>query len=579
MHEYVDVGDLLREQGLVMEPLRALSPDADPYSVLVVQPGLEVALSTGGIGNKNRDLALKKYMKSVELAYEENVDVLVTPEYSCPWSVIEVLARDQRLPRVGKLWVFGCEAVTLAEFERIKAACEAPWLVWVSEEVNPQPGTVFLDPVCQIFAVADAGGRRCWVFLVQFKCTRASDKDLSFVEQRSLLLGTRRYVLSNDPDSVHLVTLICSDALDFSESDLPGSTHTPYMILHPQLNLNPRHPNFCRYRREAYENNREHQEFICVNWARGFFEGDITKSPFGGSAYYTKSDTICQHPDRMNANHYLGLYYTRCDQHRSHVYFFNYAECVLLFRTTKVSQGLASGVLQDTRTGPEMLKALTWDHEKDCWAEMPRLDDGLSDLCGACASDVSPFAGDAVTPLDKERLIALSTGEVRKRRAGKWYYMSNLDTLSINEDEISRRTTFTHDPDVGAEKTRFARLQQYAKLKNSIVKDSRNLPVCVADLDGCAVAQYPMVVNGMISYHHNFRREDGQGAASLAFLGICSDAFARKVYDSMAEALGDACRRLVVWYERDGIMRHVEVTKPLIDDDLGTSRKSISKDG
>jgi len=85
----------------------------------------------------------------------------------------------------------------------------------------------------------------------------------------------------------------------------------PYVIFHPQLNVDPRHPDISSYRYQVFGRNVSKEiEVVTLNWARGFVLSGRPPSQYGGSAIYTKSPEFDSGDARLEANHQKGLYYT-----------------------------------------------------------------------------------------------------------------------------------------------------------------------------------------------------------------------------------------------------------------------------
>jgi len=571
----VDIDTEFSEQGLshLKYTLNILVSDERQYSMLFIQPNENIDVSHQWVRNENSESACSKYKDFLKLAQEKHADLVISPEYSCPWQVIEGLIQNEKLPSNGKLWVLGCESITPIELDEFSAKYQD--IIWIYERDIQQADGNFLNPVCYIFKAKDREGIERTIIIVQFKCQPMADHIHQF-ERNNLIRGTKRYILRNNDESIHLITLICSDALgiemDWCEKI---SMHKPYLIIHPQLNLKPRHSSFMSYRQLAFKYNREYQEFVCVNWARGFKLPDNSPSPFGGSAFYTKSTKLDLRDVRVNENHRKGLYYTKCATHRSHTYFFNYDEHLFFFRTTKPSQSSAPGVLQNTRTGPEMLDAYSWDDDQSLWIEGALPDDEFERLCEEVNTDVSPLSDETMTPLNKERLLALSNGEIASQKS-EWFRADQLKFLEIHEDEIIRRMTMVQDPCDKAYEEKYQNLIKFSRLKNQILTDSANFPECIRDLSESCIIHYPIGENG---YNFNLCSNSGHREATGVFLGVCSLKKLTRVYDNLASILQDHQRRLVVWYEdQNGDVQAKCREKPEIDDDLLEDRRSITKE-
>ena len=565
----------LAEKGLPNTQLDMLRPDERLYSVLMLQPGEDVDATENWVRIRDRDSANLKFRSFIDIACAQEPDLVLTPEYSCPWAILEELITTDHLPGEGKLWALGCESITstgLAEF-----AVRFEEITWIYEDdFNGSLGN-FLDPLCYVFRVKTADDSYRPVIVVQFKGQPMSEHS-RYLERDNLITGRVRYIFRNNDNSIYLTSLICSDALDFTMSSLEQHLHIPYIVLHPQLNLNPRHTAFKLYREEAFLQNWERQEFICVNWARGFHVPNYQESTFGGSAMYTKSEKLLLSDERVNHNHRKGLYYSRYPSCYTNVYLFNYCEHAFLLRTTKPSQAAAVGPLQD-RTGPEMLMVFCWDQAESIWDENDTCDDGFGELCAEAGVDVSPLSNEELDPVDKERLLVLSTGELRNpKKKGAWHDVRFLPTFSLADGEVARRLTFTHDPSYEAGLKRSEIIGRFCNLKNHILTDPGNYPATIKDLAHNYVMEYPHSVSG---YNCNLADDALELTATVAYAGECFTSVVNKVYDEIDSILEeDQKRRLVVWYRADNQIKCVtREQKPRIDDVLSDSRRSITREG
>lgn len=574
--ENVLIDDELTAKGLTsIVRLRALEPDTTRYSVMLVQPRGEVSACGEYIRNADAGTASLKHSAFLRLAASKHADLVIAPEYSCPWAVIEEAIGSGTLPDQGSLWVLGCESITIDELHDLSERLGS--IKWIYEETPPWDGGKFLDPICYLFHARDGAGAIHVVCLVQFKGEPMSAA-ATLIEQEEMIRGVKRYVLRNDNDSIHLFTLVCSDALTFGElqlDSLPPNNHTPYLILHPQLNTGPRHPSFALYRKIAYGRGGEHQEIICVNWAKGFRVSGQAPSEFGGSAIYTKSQKLKLSDDRLDVNHRKGLYYTKFHPHRAHAYFFNYGEHVFFLRTTKPSL-IDTVPLSQLRTGPKMENVYEWNSAATSWEEIAEADDGLNGLCAAnFAGDLAPLSDGVMSPTNKERLLALSVGRIEG--SDKWYTAEVLASFRIGEDEIIQRGIVVQDPCPDASQKRLRRLIRYEFLRNSIVPDGSHFPRPIQDFVGACEIWYSGALG---EYHCNLWKQDRSRRATVAFIGMATRPEARRCFDKLYEAVPITERsRVVVWYLNGTRITPIHEDVSHIAHDVAADPRAIWKEG
>lgn len=572
---YLDEDERLIASGLSIVPLVALTPDEKPYSQYILQPCGAVDADANGVRNRDVKSATIRHNAFIKLASDANADLVVTPEYSTPWQSIRHILENGLTPQPGSLWILGCESTTPNELEQLSK--EHQDVFWIFESI-PQTNTqTFLDPVCILLNFQDANGDHKLVIAVQFKMQCMVDHQC-YLERDHMLLGTERYILRNSGDSVHLAVLICSDSLTFSQQDLPNPLHTPYLLVHVQLNTDPFHQTFKNYRYQTYNLGGDNCEIVCSNWAADSSiaidtVGEI-RTPYGGSAYYLKTRDINLKDDIVNANHVNGLYFAYCTPLHFNMFNFNYAEYVFALQTTKSSQLAAAPALQK-RTGPNMLAAHTWDPKNEIWTPQEFTDSGFEKCCQDAGIDHNIFKGRA--PLANERLLAISTGHISSTRKNKWYHPIELLMFRTNSEETTYQFTFTQHPDIEAHEKRSRLLRQMHRLVTEILVDENSFPPCVSDLsEDCSIHE----PHEDEKYDFNMANSAKSKFAAGAYIGDASAATARKTFDLMASVLSEAARRrLVVWYHDGPALQHeVQTSNPKFTDDPSSDRRSFMRE-
>src|SRR5688572_18036998 len=105
-----DAADPLR-----LQPLAVLDPRREPYQALLCQPGGTIRASDDRIGNADQAAAAEMYLALLQEAVTRQSQLVVTPEYSVPWSVMNQIARGPLRPPMGALWALGFESITPAD--------------------------------------------------------------------------------------------------------------------------------------------------------------------------------------------------------------------------------------------------------------------------------------------------------------------------------------------------------------------------------------------------------------------------------------------------------------------------------
>jgi len=572
------ISEHLEKIGLKNPNLEILTPDARLYKTLLFQPfgNIETEDDFGGkfVKNINRDISIKKFRLFFKLANKNNVDLAITPEYSCPWEVINDLIETNDFPKENKIWVIGCESINQNDLKEIVKKKQIKWIY--EDKLNTGEDNKFFDPLFYFFKTTElSSGELRNVIVIQFKTHPMGGTDF---ETDNMISGDNIYVFSNDEDSINLATIICSDALDFKVTNLRSSLHTPHLILHIQLNKEPFHPKFSKYRKDYYQDRVNNKEFISLNWARNS-KIDDELIQYGGSAFYTKSDELNLKDERISNNHKNGLYYSNWREVYASIFFFNYDEFVFEFENTKVSQAYAPPQNQNN-TGPRMGKSYEWND--DNWKLVENLNDGLCDFCSEIDDDLPQLLSGDLDPINIERLIALSIGEATSK---DWLHPKNLKSFKIDgndiNSELNRRLTFFQDPDIEMKTEKRKCMMDFGKLCSSIIKIDENFPTIINDLkSNCSIKYKPGSDDE--SYLFNLYSEE-KPKASVAFIGQNIVSKANSIFDDMSGLFNKSHsgKRVVVWFEDiNGKIRFVSnKDTPTITENITRPRNSYRKRG
>ena len=550
MMEIKPVADILLENALKTPILNALIPNADNYTVLALQPNGDIEASAEGVRSRDCVLATKQFGKFLEYAKETQADLVITPEYSMPWEVLSEAISGSSGPVQGKLWALGCESIKFNELESLKESL-APFATVIYEPLDAS-STQFVSPLAYIFVSPSApdNGEAKTVVLVQFKTHPMGDPD--HLEINGMLRGTSIYQFGGNEQNLKLISLICADAFEFTD-EIAIAIHDRALILHIQLNQNPRHERFLGCRERLLHHNGDTTEVLCLNWSE-----DVIMSISGhhrdlkniaGSAWYLKSQEFDDKDITLCSNHQQGLYYTWLEPHRSHALFFNYKPGIFLFNATKVAHIAVAGPVS-RRRGPQLTKTCNWNDEEDRWVEKTDADDGFSAVVsesGNAQTEIKRIAD--ANPLEVERILALSAGEIKYNE--DWYKVHLLDSCVIDSSEIIRRVTFAQDKHEQAIKFRTARLRRCSHLWEIINRGE--LPPALSDLKSGFSFKW-----SHNSPHQNVESTSGK-LATVIYMGEESsptqiEAIKKRVADFLHKSSSDidqsrsAQQRLHVWF-------------------------------
>jgi len=564
--------------------LICLKQDHLLYRSLLMQLVGQIEYDNDGIRILDSDLATAKFEKFIEKALEENVDLAVTPEYSCPWTSIDQFISNGQLPSDGKIWVLGCQSIKPRELSEIINNHEnITWIYdeqLVSRSINENK---FFDPVCLIFKTRDAQNVIRNVIIVQFKTHGFGGNGFEWERDYSIP-GNTLYNLENLRPSTRLICIICSDTLqgiDFTSIENDFFKNSPLLIIHIQLNQKPFQGNYKMYRNILYSKGRMEdydKELICLNWARNvtYFEDDEEKifNKYGGSGLYAKTNQFNLIDSRINDNHRKGLYYTSWIDKKSNVYFLNYNEAVFLIENTKPSQ-VNSDPSQIQRSGPIIYKLFDWQND---WVEIHEIDSGFEEICNGfetgqlnlnCLKHNREY-------VDVERIIQLSCGEIDVFNKEKWNSVSILKSFHVNDSEFNSRNTFTHDPDIGSNDTRKNRMRKYHFLKNILLKD----PVQIPNAFSGSELKFDKISDSKNIYLLNIHSPINGRKGTAIYLGDKThheaQAFKKKIEGFFNE--DHQGKQVIVWYNDPHLNRLFEEdNKPKTNENVSKSPSSFKK--
>lgn len=553
--EFEDIAGVLAAHGLSVPNLNVLVPDADPYEVLAIQPAGKMSFEVDFIGNQNHELALKKFSDFLRLAKESNADLVLSPEYSCPWAALEAALLAGNVPAPGKLWALGCESITPADLTSLIS--RVPGLVWICETIQNGQGN-FLDPVCYLLSTQTTQGVNRIAVIIQFKTLAMGGGEI--FERDHMIRGTKRYFLRNgDHDHLRFYTLICSEALEFEINQARGGEFSqhPAIIFHPQLINDARHPGIRKYRADLFRHTcSDHVEVICLNWSREMRGANApATAPLsikGHSAVFLKSKRFDRSENAIKKNHSLGLYYSVWKEHETDLCILNFEEHVFLFSHQKVF--LVGPAVQSRRTGPAIRELRTWDPQAESWNLTARADDGFSSLCASYQSPkLQPCLDELGAPVERERLLSLSAGTLE--HSSDWYKVEKLKSFISEADERTKRLTFVHDCATASIEFRNEHLTRFIRLQTAFLERPNLYPPTIADLRDKLRIVFPrMDTNFRYNVTHSEIEKLG---ATVIFLGSQARAVAREFFDSLCRAWGgkddrfceELTRRIVVAFE------------------------------
>ncbi len=438
------------------------------------------------IGNANDVSA--RFSDFFKLAKEKNVDLAMTPEYSCPFTnIIDVISNKDKWPSDKKLWAIGCESISKEDLKVLKANYNKEDVKIIFEDDLFENPNNYFDPLVYLF-VSNNDSIKSLIVLIQFKTEHMGVWN-GPIERDNYIPGNNIYVFNNShgESSIRLFTLICSEAINFKDKltlELKEKLQwndLPFLILNPQLNPKPAHPDFINFRNTLLSS--EYKEIISLNWSLRTKYGSekFIKNKSSRSGFYIKSNEINLNDiNRIKKNHARGLYYYNLSMN-NHFYGFNSNHHIYLVATlpVKINAGVPA---QQRRDGPEIKDVYSFDEGNILIEQTLVSDNHLVYLFEVGCSNA--FTTDSSTCIiEKERLVYISSGFIPSKNSLNWYLIQYMDSFKMeNHTESNKRFTVLEDVSEESGSRRKTYLAAINELTNNILPNKSYYPDSIADL-------------------------------------------------------------------------------------------------
>jgi len=511
----VQVADELQALGLLRPELEILAPTHQSYRALLLQPAGPIYADSERIGHWHGGDGKSRCKSFLALAAARGNQLVVVPEYCLPIETLIECVSGEVFPDERAVWVLGCESLTPAALELFKAQTAAHCTVVHEPLQGPAVQGTYYDAVAYCFVTTDLEGHPRRVVIFQFKT--GPSRDPHFLENEHLKVGSVIYQFRNTDDLFGFSAIICSDAFTLQDRDLCRKLTDRAILVHIQLNPNPRHVDYRQYRAEIFSRplTFSNCDIVCLNWAQKVDQYDNDGGPvpwpnIGGSAWYLPSDRCSTQDQEVLRNDSRGLYYAFLDKRR-HVLLFHYDEAVFELTVPKIA--ILGAAVQGNTIGPVANTRFVWDSGIATWTQDDNVPDaGLADLLaqdGLVAAAFAPLVAIG-NRLSIERAIALSCGQAELHES--WHVVGKLEACQMKPDEVVYRTTFCMDPCVEARTARHDRVQRVAALHHVLTQET--LPIQVRDVGGLGAA----ITWARAAPHVNVVKQ-GCLPALVAFLG------------------------------------------------------------
>ncbi|MBB1644562.1 hypothetical protein [Sphingobacterium sp. UME9] len=553
-------------QGLTIN-LNVLKRTSEPYTTLLYQHEGVLSASDQRIGNRHD--AAAKLRSYFTLLKETGADLALVPEYCCPFALLnEILNDPNKRPASNKLWAIGMESIKKDELVAYLGALDADIISYFDHRVLAVNKN-FLDPLIYIFKAIKDGEEKL-IVLVQFKNYHMGVWSGGDVERDNMIPGNEIYILRNCKTSVHMLSVVCSEAMNLStemnqnvQNDLLWGD-VPFLVLNPQVNPGPSHPFFLGFRNFVLSVQRT--EIIGLNWNNTSKIGgtELLRSKFSRSGIYTRTtDMNFKNLERIRENHKRGLYYFYYGADR-HAFLLNSGAHAFLLKNTSVNinEGVA---VQRMRNGPHLLSTYVFD-ANDNLQSVDEISDRHIDYLNSVGCRNAFLSDPENCVIEKELLACLSTGELPNKSSKNWSELNNIWSVkSVDNTEINRRITVAEDMDAESTRIRDKYAGLIEVLGTEILKNPTYMPDSLSDLRSeHLLLGYSKQRNtsnerlvGLQYFRCNITTVTGEMVwATVCYLDMASDERIGRVFEALQGLFDHDSRnrdRVVVFYKRDGI--------------------------
>ncbi len=543
--------------------LDVLKRDTQRNSLLLYQHQGEFFADGNRIGNLHQNIAHTKFLKVLEKARQDNIALVLSPEYSCPKSVIDFIIDNENIqPALNKVWVLGGESINKEEITQLLAVNQDNILIHC-EDVISNTDKTYSDPLYYVFKGVHSGISKL-IILIQFKTRHMGGLwGGGNVEADNLIEGNDIYIIKNSNTSTRLVSFICSEAMNVRQEltqDVKNNfldwNDKPFLILNPQINPNPSHTEFIRFRDFIFESDKK--EIISLNWGKATFLNNKSwypediSTPRSGVFFKTSDIELDYSANKIINNHKKGFYFLHIVRNRF-VYFLN--GTIELIKIENKPVDIIEGVAQQRRReGPEAIIVYAFDVETSNFIEQQSIDDqhiGFFNQRGITNNFLLNADNSIV---DKERLINISTGKVTGKLESKWCDVIYLNSFNLKEaDECNCRMTYVEDTYVSSEAIRSLNCTNLIELDQAILPDKSKYPESIKDLTHHNIILSYSQDASVYKYKYNLTNDNGDiKMATVCYLGNVSATQVKNTYDELQKLFEkgtEGKRRIVVFYK------------------------------
>lgn len=356
--------------GATYPQLDVCTNNGSPLMVLQWQCGGEITIDAVSGVSKTDPLFIEKARKFIQLALTSRAGLVLTPEYSFPYQVLdELIADSTRWPAQGKLWCFGSQGDNRDSFlNRLREWSGIANVIVIDLALGRLENNSFVSPLFYLFT--DTSNRL--IVIPQFKTGSMADPRSAF-EGPGLCRGFDLVIIDDAHTDCHNVflSLICADILHITYDEIRVHLQQKAIILfHPQLNYEPRHQDMLSFRQGLLNLSNEEVRIITLNWSDntyGQFSANTIRFYKPWSAFFKHNNLSLLEPSFRNnkdVNHKKGTAFV-LDDHTEIWFSHRYEHCKLML-ISKGDNGDHRRVVTH-RDEPNTIDCLTFDTQSGNW--------------------------------------------------------------------------------------------------------------------------------------------------------------------------------------------------------------------
>jgi hypothetical protein len=270
MHmEFKHINEILSEKDLKDLDIDFCS-DSVNFSIVRAQllGHLQADTATGPrVITDDHDIKCESILKN-----HSDSSIVLFPEYCISYNLIEKIAKKViPWPKTYTLWCLPCQGIPKADFfDKLTQYEKEDAVIVINEGVDvlKSPGVFITALIYCFIAVSNKDGQNKLVLLPQFKTYRMADQDN--LCETDMIVGSKIYIFGETGEN-RLITLMCSDVMnpDINWKELKNKCGgLGLSLLHPQLNIKPKHFDFASLRNEIFSQDNK-SIYISANWAKG----------------------------------------------------------------------------------------------------------------------------------------------------------------------------------------------------------------------------------------------------------------------------------------------------------------------